>query len=336
MSVVGIIENKSRNFLLNGDFAINQRYGSGASTTITAGACHTDRWCNWLTGGGTFQVLRGTSTPPLGSGTYCRLVGTTNLALDFGQVLESNMVDQLKGKTVTFSVLLRRTSGWTQAVNLRVYKNASANTRNGGSWTQIGATAISVANITASTANVSDWKQFSVTVDVPNDGTANGLSVVINWGTQAAAGELQIAQAMLNVGGGPTQFSLAGQSFTQEVILCQRFYEKSYALEQDPTTGGGSADGLVVFGTATIANTDIFGSVAYRVPKRTGPTTLIRPYTTPTNTGRVSNATAGTDLAAGSGTTLFNGMGGFSVQNASGGAISISVSFHWTADAEFA
>jgi hypothetical protein len=335
MAIVGILENKSRNFLLNGDFAINQRFGSGASTSNTAGACHTDRWCNWLVGGGTFQVLRGTSTPPPGSGTYCRLVGTTNLALDFGQILEQNYVDQLKGKTVTFSVMLRRDSGWAQTVNLRVYKNASGNTRTGGSWVQLGSTSIVPADILLNSSS-SNWKRFSVTVNVPDDGTANGLSVVINWGTQVAAGQLEIGNAQLNVGEGPAKFSLAGGDPIGEVYLCQRFYEKSFALDTAPTSGG-VQDGLVVMGLASVANTDVYGSVSFRVPKRTGsPTTLVRPYTTPTNTGRVSNATAGTDLAASSGTTIFNGSGGFTVQNASGATISISVSFHWTADAEFA
>jgi hypothetical protein len=130
------------------------------------------------------------------------------------------------------------------------------------------------------------------------------------------------------------------KSFNQELQDCMRYYETSYSYGVTVPTG---SNGLYTVLTppsstfATIANGQRYGYITYKVKKRTDATPVVYPYTTPTNTSRVSN-NGGTDQAANSGVPINSSMMGFCVYNNSAGNLTgISnneIIFHWSVDAE--
>ena len=122
--------------------------------------------------------------------------------------------------------------------------------------------------------------------------------------------------------------------FDQELTLCKRHYEKSYAYATAP--GAASAvDGLAVLSVPsnTIGAAQQYGSASFSVQKRASPTITVYGYGG--GTGKVSND-GGTDLAAGSGDSFWKGETRFSPYNNSGGSVTttgLAVLFHWVANA---
>lgn len=120
-----------------------------------------------------------------------------------------------------------------------------------------------------------------------------------------------------------------------ELDLCQRYFEKSAPTGTNvATVSDGNLQPCV--GRNSIANQETIITVSYKKPKRATPTLTVYPYTTPSNTGRLSNV-GGTDLAANSATVYFNTDKQFTLYNNSGGSLTLGGSsaciFGWYADA---
>ncbi len=131
-----------------------------------------------------------------------------------------------------------------------------------------------------------------------------------------------------------TQAPRIMRPFTDELSLCQRYFEKSAALST-PVLTANDATFLFTIIASSVANGAGLGDVRYKTRKRPSAAVVTYPYTTPTNTGRISS-NGGVDYGAGSGATLSSGEGGFSVYNTTGGAMTISqnqVILGWYADA---
>lgn len=160
-------------------------------------------------------------------------------------------------------------------------------------------------------------------------GTATGgtnLSIEFNTGTLSKVQFNENDQAL------PFQ----PRSFAEDLAICQRYYEKSYSYSTAPATALVQAGiETKVLPSNTIASTQLYGKTSYKVKKRITPTITIYPYTTPTNTGRVSDG-GGTDLAAATGTVMSQGDDGFVVFNNAGSVTTVgsAVMYHWTADSE--
>lgn len=204
----------------------------------------------------------------------------------------------------------------------------------------------------------STWTRYTVTFTTntivgKTFGTNNDdylqLRFSYMWGTVAAtsnfgggtaetfvgAGDIDIAQAQLCAG--DTALPFQPRSFAEELALCQRYYEKSYAYATAPATAAVAINiETKVVPSNSIAVDQVYGKTSFKVKKRTTPTMVIYPYATPSNTGRVSSISGG-DLGASSGTSSQIGDDGFAVVNSSGGALITTgnaVIYHWTADAE--
>src|SRR2546423_10147118 len=122
--------------------------------------------------------------------------------------------------------------------------------------------------------------------------------------------------------------------FDQELTLCKRYFEKSYAYATAPGTVS-SVDGLAVLSVPsnTIGAAQQYGSASFSVQKRASPTMTIYGYGG--GSGKVSND-GGTDLAAGSGDSFWKGETRFSPYNNSGGSVTttgLAILFHWVANA---
>lgn len=201
----------------------------------------------------------------------------------------------------------------------------------------------------------SSWAKYNVTISTntlagKTFGTNNDDQLVLQiwyaWGsaflgllgapsaeTWGGSGNVDIAQVQVNAG--DTALPFPPRSYAEELALCQRYYEKSYNdAPGTPSSIGGIESKVVPSNTVDTAQQ--YGKVIFKVTKRINPTVTVYPFTTPSNTGRVSR-NDGTDLAVNTGAVTSLGTGGFSPYNGSGATFTTfqsTVLFHWSADAE--
>lgn len=322
--LINVIEDKRKNYIMNAGFDFFQRHGP--SHTFTSNTYVADRWFAGATGNPDYS--RETSSAPAGTLNYLRVSFDSGEGINDFYVLEDFDVEPLKGKTVTFSVLLRRTGPLNDGFALRMFKNATPNTRTGGTWVQIGILELDDADIPVSTDSVSDWQEFKITVTIPDDGTANGLRLnLVNLSAFAgAASSIDIAQPMLNIGESRAPFSLYAKDYDKELAACQRYYEKTYNIDTAPGTV--TTNSMKSYFTRNTGN--FFSSADFEIRKRTNPSiTFYSPVTGSSGVGR--DGTSGVDRSM---ATFFNGEKSFGAQMSTAPANN-EVDFHFTADAEF-
>ena len=143
--------------------------------------------------------------------------------------------------------------------------------------------------------------------------------------TYIGSGNIDIAQVQCNAG--DVALPYQAKSFAEELALCQRYYEKSYAYTIVPGTSGAQGGCWRLPLT-----TNALGGLEYKVQKRVTPTCVI--YSDNGTANRTSN-TAGTTVGSGSAPVNSNEYNMRQV-NDSGTPFSLSSSyfFHFTADAE--
>ena len=322
-----------KNAVINGAFNVWQR---GTTFTNPAGDSYTaDRFMiDYGTAAPTSNsVTRQTFTPgtaPVAGyeGVFffrstLTTVGTTS-RLSIHHKIEN--VQTYAGQTVTLSF-------WAKADSARTLAGfIQQNFGSGGSTTV--STAITSQSVTTA------WTRFSMQVAVPSIsgktiGTSSFLNIRLDQAV-AAGSVLELWGLQLEESSVVTAFQTATGTLQGELAACQRYYQKSYAQATAPATN--SAAGYVILKVAsdTIGTAEGYGSVFLPVTMRTAPTVTIRPYTTASNTGRVSNA-SGTDLAASSGNTVAINETKFSVNNNTGGTLTTTervVIFHYEASSE--
>ncbi len=124
------------------------------------------------------------------------------------------------------------------------------------------------------------------------------------------------------------RFSRAGDNLADELVLCQRYYEKSYDTNIAPGTPTTDAGGI--FFRAALTATQTFGSVIFTCKKRNTPTITVYSIVTGTS-GVIRNVVAGTDVAA----TTFNiGQTAFTVASNASVTDQQAITFQYAADAE--
>ena len=247
-----------KNFVIGGGFDIWQRGTSFASTS----GYFADRWTNLGDFSGV-TASQQTSGAPIGSRYFLRLTSTAASSYwSSYQFIETGMCAPLWGNTVTMSVKLRRNSTLTNGVNFFIQKSATVDAGSGATWTTISTFTAANASMPTGTTS-SDWYSLSGSLAVPNDGTANSLRVVINYGAATASGSvLDISNVQLEIGSIATPFSRAGGTLSGELAACQRYY---YATQ----TGTSSYIGYAYATNGTLYD------VPFPVSMRTNPTALI-------------------------------------------------------------
>jgi hypothetical protein len=166
----------------------------------------------------------------------------------------------------------------------------------------------------------------------------SGYSSYMNTDTSepfVGAGNIDIAQVALYAG--DVAYPFEPVPFDIELQRCMRYYEKSYNyVDSVPTNSVGYGIHLVL-PSNTVADYQRYGTVFYKVPKRIVATPVIYPYTTATNTGRVSDDSIN-DLAANSGRAISVTQNHFVVDNNSGGTLTLTrnaIIFNYSVDADF-
>lgn len=276
-----------RNFILNGGMDIWQRGTSFVNPTTVSNATFygPDRWgCNRT--GNVAGVSISRQASPTG-GRYSllqqRTAGDTSTAVIASYyTLETADSIFLQGKTVTFSV-------WA----------IKAGTYSGGNWTLTLITgtgtdervyAFTGSATAAASGNTltTSWTRYSVTGAIPS--TATEVGVTLTWtpsGTAGASDAVFFTQAQLEVGSTPTAY--VARPFVQELLMCQRYYQKAFHYATVP------ANGTNDYGDASVACNNINSTATTSCNPRFVPELRVIPTMTIYNpraggaTGRYSN-----------------------------------------------
>jgi len=343
------------NYLINGGFEFFQRGQLNAVTTaavLDGTYAAADRWF-WITNAGgvgsptyTFKQVDASAE---GTGYAAEIVtsgGTNTRYICLSQIVEARATYALRGRTVRFQARVKQASStatwkavlinWTGTADTSIAKNlvnnwSSTTYTEGNFFTTNGS--YDIAAVGSDTVVGTSYTDVAVTGTVSS--SANNFYVALFCITGNAT-TADITKCGLYDGADARDWLPRAPGL--EVELCQRYYEKSYDLGTAPGTTTTTEIVFIPHENSTVGNSTRFAFVRYRVLKvLSSPSVVVYPYTTPANTGRVSDGN-GNDLAASSGGTNSAGPGSFSVQNNSGGTITPSASggflFHWSADSE--
>jgi hypothetical protein len=207
-----------KNFIINGNFDFFQR-GSFSGTTQ---GYSLDRWYAFVNGNAT--ITQQTTGAPIGSQYVGRVAYNSTTNCNMWQFIESGTLKAFQGNTVTVSAKFRRNSTFAGSYNLAIFKSSTANGGAGATWTSMGSTSISNANLPTGTTS-SSWATATFTTTIPTDGTAEGLTIVCYEGQNQSSGAyIEIAQVQLELGSVATAFSRAGGTLQGELAACQRYY----------------------------------------------------------------------------------------------------------------
>jgi hypothetical protein len=276
----GYVDNlPNRNVIINPFFDIWQR-GTAPATTVS-GTYTADRWrLDWDGTGGGRDVYA--STPTLGTsigGMQPYRAANVNVAtlatgqsfMRFAQRIEG--VRSLAGETATLSLYVSSTVA-PKTVTIRAVQNFGT----GGSPSSAVTTTIGTATTTTSYAR----KIYTFTVPALTGKTIGSagndyLEIHFDLGTQTGNFSFWGVQLEQNT----TATALERRPIQQEIRLCQRYYETSFANGITPGT-----DNLAVVnagGFVMCSNTTLGGYVQFLVRKRahSGTASVWAPLNTP-------------------------------------------------------
>lgn len=307
MSVLNIIGNKSeRNYIINGNFDFWQRGTSGTTGYIA------DR----------MQVLaasattRSTDVPSNGLSTYSMQLAQSSVNYGyFTQKLESYFVKELHNKTVTLSFWAKSIVGssalYIDINQANVVDNFSAVT---GVYT----------GVTMSATPSGSWTQYSYTFVVTPTMAINGFQIVIVRNNTTTNTTLY-TQIKLNEGTAATEFTRAGRNYEDELTLCKRYYQRSWAagVAYPSVVHGGSLSGI------SYSTTEVWLTLNFPVEMRTIPTVNL--YDNAGNTGRIHRANFGDHPNA---VTADHDTKGINRVTTSGLTVGVLYVAGWSADAE--
>lgn len=326
---------RNENLIINGNFDIWQR---GTSLSSGTGFRYlADRWCN-QSGGTTYTVSQqsftvGQTLVPNNPSFFQRMVvtsvaGSTNFCVT-GQRLEN--VKKLSGKTVTLSFWAKADA--SKYMSIEVHQNFGT----GGSPSD----AIQGLGI-KKLALTTTWTKYVHTFTLPSiDGKVigtdnNDFTFIVFWfdsGTSYAyrndslghqSGTFDIAQVQLEEGSVVTDFE--NRTFEEELELCQRYYQKSYAQSVFPGTA--SVVGIVYTGRISYVGSNTYTASLHKIMRATPPTITF--YSPDTGTASRCRGSDGTDYTV---TSTNPGAGRISFSWTTTTA-NLVYYFHWTADAE--
>jgi len=212
------------NRIINGAMTIDQR-NAGAAQTITASAAlayTADRWYAYSTGANvTGQRITGSANNQF---AY-RFTGAASVtAIGFGQRIEAANSIDLAGSTATLGVDLA--NSLLTSVTWTAYYATTSDTF--GTLASPTRTQISTGTFTVT----STLSRYSAQIFIPSAATT-GIEIVFSVGAQTS-GTWTIDNVQLEAGPLATPFER--RNISQELVNCQRYYSKSYAINTVPGT----------------------------------------------------------------------------------------------------
>lgn len=343
-----------RNRIINGDMRIDQR-NSGASKTVTDTANATfsvDRWPVIASAASKISIQRnaGSVTPPVGFSNYSGVTSLSSysvLSTDYFAVAQ--YIEGFNSADL----------GWGTAnakpVTLSFWVRSSLTGTFGGTFTNQNATRSYPYTYTISSANTWEYKTVTVAGDTTGTwiGATNEIGLKVNFGLGvgstyrgtagawagtnyvSAAGAASVVGTngatwyvtgvQLEAGSVATPFEY--RHYGQELALCQRYYEKTYAVNEPPGTITNL--GAHAFVSINAVDNYDYGAVRFVVGKRGVPTVVAY---SPTN--GAANQARGYSTASDRNCYIRNqGTTGFEIWSDNWAATD-GMRTHWTASAE--
>jgi hypothetical protein len=316
-----------KNRIINGDMGIWQR-GTSFSNPSVGGSFYTaDRWGVNRAGDLSGATVSRSTDVPSGFQYSLKLQRTAGNTSTAGLYLfnsnESVNTLDLAGQAVTISFWVKAGANYSGGALSVIGLSGTGTDQRVYAYT--GATAF----INATQAITSTWTRYSFTATVASNATEVGFQFF--WtptGTAGADDSIYITGIQLELGVSATNFDFL--SIGQELLLCQRYFEKSY--DQTVVPGTNSANGISYFYVArTTSNAYGYYTTKFQVTKRSNTTITI--YSLIGTVGTISDTDSGANL--GTAGVYYNSPTGFLTYNTSGGNISANaIGWHYTASAE--
>jgi len=342
-----------KNRIINGAMVISQR-NAGAAVTVNdnpaVGLYPTDRFLvQGTASAGVYTAQQSTSTPPSGFTNFLRMTTTTASASPaagavyvMSQIIEGyNIADFGFGaagaSTVTVSFWVRSSLTGTFSGSLRngtsfnrsypfTYAISAANT-----WEQ---KSITIAGDTSGTWSTGNTGGLVLAWDIGGGSTYASTANTWQAGNYTAvtgstrlistlSATLDITGVQLEKGSTATSFDY--RPYGTELVLCQRYYEKSYSMSSIAGASTNTGKGSFVCATG---NTFWRWTQNYRVSKRADSTFTIYSTTGASGNVRLNN---GSDLAVSTEDAGENATAVFVSRNATVGDF---FWWQWTASAE--
>lgn len=335
------------NFLLNGGMWLAQRQAPATATTIAQDKYGPDRWRSCRENAD-LSYQRVDTSGALETGITSRYYGkwykdTNTGKLLICQPLESIVIAPLLGRTITWQCKLK-SYGASDIYRMALLESNSSATADvipaniiPTTWgadtvnPTFGAN-LAIIGSTTLLALTTAWQLCVCTVTVPTN--SKNLIVAIWSDSKELGGVAWVAMTEAGLyDGAAVRDWLPTRTLDEEISSGQRYYEKSGNTDSSPTRSGAYDLEMTCIATTTADGVQ-YGQWPWLVLKRTAPTVTIHPYTTGTNSGRVSD-NGGTDLAANSGIHV-GGSNRLALQNNSGGTVTTNglILFKYEADAE--
>ena len=215
----------SENYILNSSFDIWQR-----GTSFTAAGYTADRWYTSSSITATTISRQNRDAGAYGSYVLRLTSNAITNSVSVYQPLESVDVKRIAGKTVTFSFYAYSSNG-AEFLTYSIRKNATANVASGAGWTDI-----AEETTVMSSSDANDLRRYSITADIPFDGTAEGLAVRFSTSNITNGSSISIFDVQLEESPAPTKFRPRNNTIATEFVSCQRYY---YRWNGGPVNIGG-------------------------------------------------------------------------------------------------
>ena len=254
-----------KNRLINGAMAIDQRVTTNVAVGVAASIFGADRWMG-SAAGAAITMTRSAINPALAGYRWMLqfngAVGNTNITAR--QRIEAENSADLAGRTVALSFWVYHTTGAARQPAVSISRANAAD--NFGAITVEG-------SFTSPAVASGVWTRVVGAITLSANATT-GIEVTISSNGAVLAGQVfQITGVQLEPGQEDTAFEYRPVSI--ELSLCQRYYEKSYALSVAPgaaTLVGTSAGASNFSGGAA----HVRGMVFFKTQKRAIPAITYR------------------------------------------------------------
>lgn len=342
-----------RNMLINGDFRIAQRGTTFTAATAPLNSNDTvllDHWVLLSDGNDAVDVSQETTTVPTGAfaATKFLITATNNKKFGIIQFIEAKDAAEIIGGVVSLRFKARRTGttiGHLRAAVIAWDSTADAVTSDvvsGGSWESAGTNPTLGSNWTyentpASLADLTtSFQTFTIDgISIDTSGATNvAVFIWIDDTVTTAADELFIADVQLTKSTAAVPFQR--RAFAEELLLCQRFYCKTFPQAVAPVQNVGDEVGAIHAVCHGIVGSDFQTSAFWKFP--------VTMHKTPTTVTYFSPGAASTDWwntiataqAGGLSSSLGLSDNGVTILNAqiANDAIGDTTAIHATADAE--
>jgi hypothetical protein len=346
----GIVNNSRKNFIINGATRIWQRGTAAVNIAASNAAYLADHFRAINATDGTLSYTRGTSNSP--SSTFREYIWLSTNVVDTSLsaaqtvgiqcVIEGYDILPLIGKTCTLSFWAWAAVAGTYCVSFTNYSEGNTDRSYVAEYTLSAGSSFEYKTITFTMHDLlsgSNWNttnggglriwwsygsgsNFNTTPNTWQTGNYVGTSNQVNLMGNVSYG-LGITGIQLELGSIATPFET--RSFSEELALCQRYYEKSYEYSTaiGTVTQNGMTHGIRGSGSQC-------SMVYYKVPKRISSTPIL--YSPATGTaGQCRNYNSGADQAASAASVSEKS---FNVGNGSA-SVSDIYGTHWVSDADF-